>query len=565
MKKISSVIALLCAASLGFQIAGCGSGGSTFTAAQPGVTTPALNTTVSGVAATGAPIVGNAFLKDSSTPAVVKVVAIHPDGTFAFDVKDLKAPFILRAEGLSAGAPHILHSFAAGTGTANITPLSEVAMANAAGGADPASLYANPAPAMLQTVAANLPAAIAVLQAKLKPLMDQYGASINPVYDSFAANHTGLDAMLDAVKITLAAGNVVMTNKISNAIMLNAPVNDINAGTLNMGNMPPAPVPTPVPAPTSSLYDTNCAGCHGPLATSAKRGATAARIQAAIAANIAGKSRFSSLSAAEIQAIADALAIPATTAPAPPTPAAPTIGSTPAPTQPDGAALYTANCSGCHGALATSAKQGVTVARIQAAIAANIAGKSRFATLTTAELQAIADALAIPAAPAPSPTPTPAPEPTPAPSPTPAPADGATLYADNCAGCHGPLASSDKLGATAARTQTAITGNVGGMGYLSTLSAAQVEAIAGVLATTAPAPAPAPSPACGSCHAIPPATGQHAKHRSRSCATCHGSGYSTTTVNAATHNNGVKEVGGTSGWDSTSRTCTNSCHGRESW
>jgi fibronectin type 3 domain-containing protein len=59
--------------------------------------------------------------------------------------------------------------------------------------------------------------------------------------------------------------------------------------------------------------------------------------------------------------------------------------------------------------------------------------------------------------------------------------DGVALYASNCAGCHGALASSSKRGRTAAQTQAAITANIGGMGFLSTLSAAQVQAIADVL------------------------------------------------------------------------------------
>jgi hypothetical protein len=49
------------------------------------------------------------------------------------------------------------------------------------------------------------------------------------------------------------------------------------------------------------------------------------------------------------------------------------------------------------------------------------------------------------------------------------------------------------------------------------------------------------------------------------CATCHGSGYSTTTVNAATHDNGVKNLATTIGWNATSRSCSNSCHGKKSW
>ena len=57
-------------------------------------------------------------------------------------------------------------------------------------------------------------------------------------------------------------------------------------------------------------------------------------------------------------------------------------------------------------------------------------------------------------------------------------ADGPTLYASSCAACHGALASSTKGNATLTRMQSAIGGNVGGMGYLSTLSTAQLQAIA---------------------------------------------------------------------------------------
>jgi hypothetical protein len=138
MKKITTGFALLCTITLSSLIAGCGGSGDV-APAQLGVHTLALST-VSGVAAAGAPIVGNAFLKDSSTPTVIKVVAIQNDGTFAFDVKELKAPFILRAEGVSAGTPQILHSFAATTVTANINPLSEVALADAAGVSAPANI-----------------------------------------------------------------------------------------------------------------------------------------------------------------------------------------------------------------------------------------------------------------------------------------------------------------------------------------------------------------------------------------------------------------------------------------
>jgi len=141
------------------------------------------------------------------------------------------------------------------------------------------------------------------------------------------------------------------------------------------------------------------------------------------------------------------------------------------------------------------------------------------------------------------------------------PADGPTLYANHCAACHGALASSTKGGATLTRMQSAIAGNVGGMGSLSILSATQLQAVVSALALVPPAP----SPACGSCHGLPPRTGEHGEHKSRSCSTCHGEGYGSTTVNPVTHNNGVKELVASIGWNAASRSCANSCHGKHSW
>ncbi|SNB46779.1 cytochrome c [Geobacter sp. DSM 9736] len=60
-------------------------------------------------------------------------------------------------------------------------------------------------------------------------------------------------------------------------------------------------------------------------------------------------------------------------------------------------------------------------------------------------------------------------------------ADGAALYQANCAACHGSLASSRKRGRTAPQIQNAINKNIGGMGYLSTLSSEQIQAIATAL------------------------------------------------------------------------------------
>jgi predicted CxxxxCH...CXXCH cytochrome family protein len=69
---------------------------------------------------------------------------------------------------------------------------------------------------------------------------------------------------------------------------------------------------------------------------------------------------------------------------------------------------------------------------------------------------------------------------------------------------------------------------------------------------------------CGSCHGLPPSTGHHGEHSGRSCGDCH-PGYSTTTVNLATHVNGTKEVGNQiTAWNPTTRQCTG-CHGNATW
>lgn len=56
--------------------------------------------------------------------------------------------------------------------------------------------------------------------------------------------------------------------------------------------------------------------------------------------------------------------------------------------------------------------------------------------------------------------------------------DGAALYASSCAGCHGALAGSAKHGRSATAIKNAIKANTGGMGSLSGLSDAQIQAIA---------------------------------------------------------------------------------------
>jgi mono/diheme cytochrome c family protein len=376
----------------------------------------------------------------------------------------------------------------------------------------------------------------------------------------------------------------------------------------------------PPPTDGAGLYGTYCATCHGALATSKKGGATATQISTGIS-SVSDMNYLSALlTSAQIQAIAGALATitppplvcgschaipPATgrhdlhvnsegvscgtchgtgyskttvnaathmngvtniastpgwnpttrscsnschgthswggTASTPPTSTTGTI---------DGAALYTQYCSGCHG----SGKKGESVSSIQSAIS-SVSEMRSLSVLTSAQLQAISTGSTIQA-------------PTTTTTTASGTIDGAALYTQYCSGCHGPLASSGHRGATVTQIQTGIN-TISGMMPLSTLTLAELQAISDALnsTTSTPPSTTTPSLVCGSCHTIPPGTGHHSTHRSRSCSTCHGTGYSSTTVNAATHNNGVKDIasGSTPGWNPTTRSCSNSCHGTERW
>lgn len=75
---------------------------------------------------------------------------------------------------------------------------------------------------------------------------------------------------------------------------------------------------------------------------------------------------------------------------------------------------------------------------------------------------------------------------------------------------------------------------------------------------------------CESCHGAPPNTGDHRRERHNvACSECHGTGYTSTTVNVALHLNGAKNAGGAGSkittWDPTNRSCTPTCHGQETW
>lgn len=223
---------------IGALIAACGSGGSAGVSSE----------IVSGVAATGAPLVGQVTLRDSSAARKDKVSVIANDGSYSIDVSDMQAPFLLQASGSSDGGRRTLYSFAGKPGTANLNPLSSAAVASAAGVDDPAEVFDQPDPVMLDKLRYGMRGSVNTLKSKLRILLEGFGADdVDPVSDPFRADHTGLDGMFDNVDIVLAKGTLTITNATTGAVLFTARVSDVASGRFT-DNHDDLPKPGPRPA-----------------------------------------------------------------------------------------------------------------------------------------------------------------------------------------------------------------------------------------------------------------------------------------------------------------------------
>jgi hypothetical protein len=202
MRTSSSTRLAILFSSLLLILSGCGGGGG----GGGGTTTGPQPQLLSGLAAAGAPIVGSVTIKDSSTPvSLEKTVTIAADGKYSVDVVGMTGPFALRADGKVGGRDYSLYSAATEAdlnGTINITPFTDLIVANIAGDLA-ANYYASGAFSTLN--ATEISAAESALQLKLQPILTAVGLadSIDLLRSSFSADHTGLDGVLDIVRVTI--------------------------------------------------------------------------------------------------------------------------------------------------------------------------------------------------------------------------------------------------------------------------------------------------------------------------------------------------------------------------
>jgi hypothetical protein len=173
---------------------------------------------ITGTAATGAPIAGQVVAIDANGLSFFATTGIQ--GAYTVNVAGGTAPFILTVTGSSGGKVVSLNSVATAVGqTVNITPLTDLIVSAAAGrpaGAGLASLCTSALAAdqtqcraalTAATTGSNLSAAVAAVTGMIAPLN---ASGADPLNGMFAANGSGMDAVLDAILVSPAAAQGAM-------------------------------------------------------------------------------------------------------------------------------------------------------------------------------------------------------------------------------------------------------------------------------------------------------------------------------------------------------------------
>lgn len=226
-------------------LAGCGGGGSSSLTAA---VTPVAQPLISGVAATGAPITpamnGVVTIQDSASPAHTATTPTDANGGYSFTATQLSGwtrPYMLEINYKVGGVDYNLNSAAtasdltSGSATINITPLTDLVIANLAG-TIAANVFKNQSTYAAQLTANALSAGATALAAQLQPILAAQGvsASVDLFRTSFTANGTGIDAVLDALKVTqdAATNTATITSRLDGSTITNT-LGTTNTATLS--------------------------------------------------------------------------------------------------------------------------------------------------------------------------------------------------------------------------------------------------------------------------------------------------------------------------------------------
>jgi len=225
---------------------------------QPGNCSASVS--VSGTAATGGPVAGaTVTLVDSAGRTATATTSSA--GSYTLGTAGLTGPFLLRAATASGAT---LYSVTTGTGgavVANITPLTDLIVRSwySAQGVSADAAFANPAaapPPTPEQARAVAETVLSVMQLALNNGNTGVSAALELIDKPFAADHTGLDSVLDRTSVAYSSAGATVTvsgtstQQVSTLAYGTALVT-VSSTTASSGNTTTAAFTAVVPVPTA--------------------------------------------------------------------------------------------------------------------------------------------------------------------------------------------------------------------------------------------------------------------------------------------------------------------------
>ena len=422
------------AAALGLLLSACGSANTDSKASGQGLT----ETTSAGTIA----------LNDSSAVVQSRTAPVEADGSFSLDMSGLEAPFVLRLEWTEAEAVHRFYGVSEGRENLDVNALTDLAFRSSHGSddldesdddAEDDDAFEHSDHDRKHGSATQARKLLAELTVVLAPLFERYGIT-DPRTDRDAVRLLLLD-----VKITLDHRTVTVTNRATGLVIFTGRLSHLSDGVFTAANMPAGPggVVTCTEftyaefgacqadnTQVRTVLTSSPAGCTG--------GAPVLSQACTYVPPVNACTSFTYSAFGACQADNTQVRTVLTSSPAGCTGGSPILSQ---------ACTYVPPVNTCtsftYSAFAACMPDNTQVRTVLTSSPAGCTGGAPVLTQACTYVP---------------------------------PIDGAALYTQYCAGCHG----NGKKGSSASSIQTAINNNVGGMGSASlrALTAAQVAAIA---------------------------------------------------------------------------------------
>lgn len=253
IRSFSDITKASIAASLSLALIACGGGGGSSSSTASSTPTDSSSSSLSGIAATGAPLAGAIITAYDSTGATVGSTTADANGAYTLpvDISKFKAPFTVQAQGTVGEGSTTIYSLASTAGTVNVNQVTNAIAASLSSTGDPAVLTGG-----TTKTANDVSAADSAFSAALVNLTNALGITGSFISGTFSSSY---DKLLDNVTIdSRSNGGIAITTSAgmqsgSNDLVEGANVTSAYTSSLvKPGSLPSANNASNLPAFSSS-------------------------------------------------------------------------------------------------------------------------------------------------------------------------------------------------------------------------------------------------------------------------------------------------------------------------